>query len=396
MKIGIIDQGIDQTHPFFNSAGYQYPQGYPKGNTAFTTPKVIVARSFVPPGVTSPAVDAAVREPRRRRRARHPRGGHRSGRPRNHGAVLHDAAALRHRAGRVSRQLQGARGAVSACCGLDGNAPEIAKAIDQAVADGMDVINLSLGEPEIDPARDIVVKAIDGAAKAGVIPCIAAGNEGGNGGKGSVSSPADAPLAITTAASTTGRGMVADVIANFSSVGPTPYSLHAQARRDGAGRERALVPAEVELGGVQRHEHGLAARRGRGGAAAAGAPDVDGGADQVRAHADRRSRLHEPDAHGSGVDALRGRRTHQRRARDEPARLRRAVECVVRPHEAGDEQVDQDRAHRRRRRRRRVDRVARARRGTSVHRCPHPSRSRARSPSRRRSPPTPPRATARA
>ena len=68
-----------------------------------------------------------------------------------------------------------------------------------------------------------------------------------------------------------------------------------------------------------------------------------------------RSRLHERDAHGAGVDAVRRRRTHQRRARDEPARLRRAVERVVRPHEEGHEQDDQDLAHRRRRRRRRVD-----------------------------------------
>jgi len=55
VKIGIIDQGIDQTHPFFSPAGFQYPPGFPKGNTAFTTPKVIVARSFVPAGVTAPA-----------------------------------------------------------------------------------------------------------------------------------------------------------------------------------------------------------------------------------------------------------------------------------------------------------------------------------------------------
>ena len=43
MKIGIIDEGVDQTHPFFNPAGYTMPAGYPKGNTAYTTAKVIVA-----------------------------------------------------------------------------------------------------------------------------------------------------------------------------------------------------------------------------------------------------------------------------------------------------------------------------------------------------------------
>ena len=47
-KIAIVDDGIDQTHPFFNPDGFAYPPGFPKGQTAFTTPKVIVARSFPP------------------------------------------------------------------------------------------------------------------------------------------------------------------------------------------------------------------------------------------------------------------------------------------------------------------------------------------------------------
>ena len=50
IKIGIIDDGIDQTHPFFYPAGYTLPPGFPKGNTAYTTAKVIVARAFPPPG----------------------------------------------------------------------------------------------------------------------------------------------------------------------------------------------------------------------------------------------------------------------------------------------------------------------------------------------------------
>ena len=47
--------------------------------------------------------------------------------------------------------------------GLDGNSAEIAAAIEAAVSDGMNVINLSLGEPEVEPSRDIVVHAIDAA-----------------------------------------------------------------------------------------------------------------------------------------------------------------------------------------------------------------------------------------
>jgi subtilisin family serine protease len=52
MKIGIIDDGIDQTHPFFSPAGFTMPAGFPKGQQRFTTAKVVVARAFPPPGAT--------------------------------------------------------------------------------------------------------------------------------------------------------------------------------------------------------------------------------------------------------------------------------------------------------------------------------------------------------
>ena len=58
VKIGVIDDGLDQTQAFFNPAGFSYPAGFPKGNTAYTTPKVIVARAFAgdptPPRPASP------------------------------------------------------------------------------------------------------------------------------------------------------------------------------------------------------------------------------------------------------------------------------------------------------------------------------------------------------
>ena len=52
IKIGIIDDGVDQTHPYFAPAGYTMPAGFPKGQTAYTTAKVIVARAFAPAGIT--------------------------------------------------------------------------------------------------------------------------------------------------------------------------------------------------------------------------------------------------------------------------------------------------------------------------------------------------------
>ncbi len=74
MKIGILDEGVDQAHPFFDPTGYVYPPGFPKGNTAFTTPKVIVARTFAPPGATSPIETLPFANVRQSGRPRHARG----------------------------------------------------------------------------------------------------------------------------------------------------------------------------------------------------------------------------------------------------------------------------------------------------------------------------------
>ena len=108
--------------------------------------------------------------------------------------------------------------------GLDGNAAEIVAAIEAAVSDGMDVINLSLGEPEVEPSRDIVARALDAAAAAGVVPVVAAGNDFEDLGAGSLISPGTSDRAITVAAVTSPDASGSEV-ADFSSSGPTPLSL---------------------------------------------------------------------------------------------------------------------------------------------------------------------------
>lgn len=47
IKIGVIDTGIDQTHPALQDSSLSTPSGFPKGVTGYTTNKVIVARSYV-------------------------------------------------------------------------------------------------------------------------------------------------------------------------------------------------------------------------------------------------------------------------------------------------------------------------------------------------------------
>jgi subtilisin family serine protease len=215
IKIGIIDDGVDQGHPFFSPTGFTMPAGFPKGNSAYTSAKVIVARAFPPPGATWKYASRPF-DPSMSEHATHVAG---------IAAGDYDTTQRRGRpvSGVAPRAYIGNYKVLTVPTpevGLNGNSPEIVKGIDAAVADGMNVINLSLGEAEIDLDRDIVVKAIDAAADAGVVPAIAAGNDFDEFGYGSVSSPGDAPKAITA-------GAVAkdSVIADFSSAGPSGIDL---------------------------------------------------------------------------------------------------------------------------------------------------------------------------
>jgi subtilisin family serine protease len=215
IKIGIIDDGVDQAHAFFNPAGFTMPSGFPKGNAAYTTAKVIVARAFPPPGATWKYASRPF-DPAESEHATHVAGiaagdfdtTERNGRPVS-------GVAPRAYIGNYKVLTVPTPGV-----GLNGNSPEIVKGIDAAVADGMNVINLSLGEPEIDLDRDIVVRAINAAADAGVVPAIAAGNDFDAFGNGSISSPGDAAKAITAGAVTKDSA-----IADFSSAGPSGIDL---------------------------------------------------------------------------------------------------------------------------------------------------------------------------
>jgi subtilisin family serine protease len=214
MKIAVIDDGLDATNPYFNPSGFQYPPGFPKGQTKYTTPKVIVQRTFAPPSPTWKYANTPF-DPTESFHATHV-AGIAAG---DHGT----AAAGTLISGVAPNAYLGNYKALTIptpSFGLDGNSAELAAAVEAAVADGMNVINMSLGEPEVEPSRDLLVTALEGAAAAGVVPVIAAGNDFSEFGYGSVSSPGSAPSAITVAAADS-----RNVIAGFSSAGPTPMSL---------------------------------------------------------------------------------------------------------------------------------------------------------------------------
>lgn len=219
VKIGIIDDGVDQAHPFFDPAGYTMPPGFPKGDVAYTTAKVIVARAFSPPTTTWKYAKLPF-DPAESDHATHVAGiaaGDYSP------GVLPGRGPLSGVAPKAYLGNYKVLSVPTRSFGLNGNSPEITAGIEAAVKDGMDVINLSLGEPEFAPSRDIVVAAIDAAADAGVVPTLAAGNDFDEFGDGTVISPASASKGIAVAAATKSL-----VVADFSSGGPTPMSLQAK------------------------------------------------------------------------------------------------------------------------------------------------------------------------
>ena len=199
IKIGIVDDGIDQTNSFFNPTGFSYPAGFPRGDTKYTTPKVIVAKVF--PGPNSGAPGRLPLDPDSSFHGTHVAG------------IAAGVSGTTAPAGTDHPQVTGLSGVapkawlgnyrvftVPTPVGHVANTPEIIAAFEAAVADGMNVINFSGGGPQVEPANDALIEAVHNVAAAGVVPVIAAGNDRDDFGTGSTGSPGTAPDAISVAA----------------------------------------------------------------------------------------------------------------------------------------------------------------------------------------------------
>lgn len=197
VKIAIVDSGIDASHPAFQAEDMKPPEGFPRfhgtADESGTSGKIIVARSYVDYLRYFDADRSA----------------------RDH--VGHGTAAAMIAAGVPH---EGPMGWVSGVAprawignykvfgtpGFNDSTTDAAllKAIDDAIADGMDIVNLSLGSdipPRIED--DPLAQAVENAAAAGVIVVASAGNSGP--GWGTIASPATAPSALSVGASTSSR-----------------------------------------------------------------------------------------------------------------------------------------------------------------------------------------------
>jgi subtilisin family serine protease len=199
VKIAVVDDGVDPGSPFFSPAGFEYPAGFPRGGRRWTTPKIIVARSFVG-AVRDRSSGLAVD----RRSSFH--GTHVAGIAAGNAGTTapagSDHPATTGLSGVAPRAWIGNYRVFNAPTpiGHVANTPEIVAAFEAAVADGMDVINFSGGGPETDPANDAIVETIRNVTAAGVVAVVSAGNDRDDYGLGSAGAPGTAPDAITVAA----------------------------------------------------------------------------------------------------------------------------------------------------------------------------------------------------
>src|SRR5262249_13370783 len=199
IKIGIVDDGIDQTNPYFSPTGFNYPAGFPRGNLAYTTPKVIVARAYPGPGSGKQG-----KLPLDRRASFHAThvAGIAAGDANTTAPAGLDHPTVTGLSGVAPRAWLGNYRVFNTPTptGFDAFTPQIVAAFEAAVNDGMDVINFSGGGPQADPASDALVETVHNVAAAGVVPVIAAGNDRDDWGLGSSGSPGTAPDAISVAA----------------------------------------------------------------------------------------------------------------------------------------------------------------------------------------------------
>ncbi|MBI4873850.1 MAG: S8 family serine peptidase [Acidobacteria bacterium] len=219
VKIAILDSGIDHTHPALQDATLRPPAGYPKCQARdcdYTNSKIIAARSYVDLLVLGDEPDYSRPDdlsPRDRV---------------GHGTAAAAVAAAARVAAPVATISGVAPKAFLGNYKIFGSPgvndftfdDVVLQALDDAFRDGMDVANLSIGQPALwspadrgsvcgksgSTACDLRVEAVENAVGRGMTVVVSAGNSGDAGLEvptlNSIDSPGSAPGVITVGATT--------------------------------------------------------------------------------------------------------------------------------------------------------------------------------------------------
>jgi subtilisin family serine protease len=193
MKVGIIDTGVDFSNPMFSDPTLTPPDGFPKGDGALANGKVIVAKFFQS---AADANDANANLGHRTAQDLVGHGSHSAGVAAGSRVDLSGSGRRAITVAGVAPKAWIGNYRVFAPRAFDDN---IIAAIEAAVQDGMDVINMSFGgDPIGDPLRDPIIRATQNAIAAGLVATISAGNAGPD--PSTVGYPGAAPDAITVGA----------------------------------------------------------------------------------------------------------------------------------------------------------------------------------------------------
>lgn len=114
--------------------------------------------------------------------------------------------------------------------------------IDQAVQDGVDVINFSIGGTSRNPWTDLNAISFLNAQRAGVFAAVSAGNSGP--GAATVGSPADAPWVTAVAASTHNRAFVNSLVGLTGGAGTPPADMGGRSVTSGYGPARVVYAGD--------------------------------------------------------------------------------------------------------------------------------------------------------
>ncbi len=179
IKIAVISSGIDETHPMLDADGWSAPSGYPRGDSRFTTERVIVARMYLQPGNT-------------------PITGEGYASPGDNDSGLGTFAASLAAGDAVTASYQGSSITTEGLAplawlmnyrafypgsldpdGTSASSVELVQAIDDAVADGADIILAPWTRPAaLGISNDPVSQALAAATAAGVLVVVPSGDEG--------------------------------------------------------------------------------------------------------------------------------------------------------------------------------------------------------------------------